>query len=131
MVNDESEDLVVLLLLSPAAAGKGEDPVLLLLLLSCFVAVNTLPQTLPRLEAKFVLKTKKSSFGHRLSKQISKLMCNGNMMCNKFPKSYAFAYKMIIKFNMLATSMENRIDRHMECTEIITIEYWWRYQGNV
>jgi aryl carrier-like protein len=38
---------------------------------------------------------------------------------------------MIINFNMLDASMENRIDCHMERIKIITIKHWWRYQGNV
>ena len=84
--------------------------------LSC---ANTLPQTVPRLEAEFGSKVTECSLWHWFGKEVCYLLFSGDMLSNEKSKCNSFAHKMVIQLDVFATSMKHRIYYHVKSTCVI------------
>ena len=86
----------------------------------CFL--NTIPQAkeVVRDNAKFGEQITKSVSQKGLGKYIYKLSFGGNKPCNQVSKCNFFSNKMIIYLNMFSAGIKDRINNHMESTNVVT-----------
>ena len=92
---------------------------------------NTLPQTMSGLETEFGSKVTECNLWHWFGEEVYYLLFSGDMLSDEKYKCNLFAHKMVIQFDVFATSMKHQIYCHVKSTCVITVESWCRCQQNV